>query len=734
MSYELIITEKPAASKRIADALADGKALKQNNKGVPYYSITHGKQDIIVACAVGHLFGLGQKEGTKKTYPVFDVEWKPSYEINKESKFTKKYYDTLKKLSKKADNFTIATDYDVEGEVIGYNCLRFLCKQKDASRMKFSTLTKPDIDKAYDQKSKTINWGQAKAGEARHILDWFYGINLSRALTQAVKTTGRFKLLSAGRVQGPALKIIVEREKEIQAFNPVPFWQLELIGEVRHEKIIAMHKEDKFWEKEKAEQILEKTKGKEAIVDDVNRSEFKQAPPTPFDLTTLQTESYKCLGFSPKMTLQVAQELYISGLISYPRTSSQKLPPSINYSKIIADISKQTFYTAHCKELLKKSLSPNEGKKSDPAHPAIYPTGIISHIDGDKAKLYDLIVRRFLSTFGEPAVRETMTITIVIESEPFISKGTRTVKKGWHEYYGPHVKLKDEELPNLEKGEAVEVKELNMLDKETSPPKRYTPASIIRELEKKNLGTKATRSQIVDTLFNRGYVKDKSIIATDLGIKTVETLEKYSPKILDENMTRSFEEEMDEIREKKQGVQHILDKARNILEKILKEFKDKEKEIGEALYEANQATQKEISTVGKCPNCENGELVLRKGKFGRFIACNNHPECNTTFNVPKTGGIKTLKETCDACSMPLVSIIKARKRPQQVCINPNCPNKKIEDEHIRKSVEDIEKGVAEKKCPKCGSNLVVRKSIYGQFYGCSKYPKCRHTERIDNSN
>jgi len=242
--YELIITEKPNAAKRIADALAEGKPIREGNKGVYYYKITRGNKDIVVSCAVGHLYGLAQKEGKKWTFPVFDIEWKPSYEMSKGAKFTEKYLNQIKKLCKDADSFTVATDYDVEGEVIGLNVIKYACKQKDASRMKFSTLTKPDLIEAYENKISHLDWGQANAGETRHFLDWFNGINYSRALTSSIKTAGSFKIMSTGRVQGPALKIIVYREKKIKAFKSVPFWQIELQGTVNKGNIITWHKED----------------------------------------------------------------------------------------------------------------------------------------------------------------------------------------------------------------------------------------------------------------------------------------------------------------------------------------------------------------------------------------------------------------------------------------------------------------------------------------------------------
>ncbi len=716
---ELIITEKPKSAQRIAEALADGKPLKKGEKGVYYYEITRGKKDIIVACAVGHLFGVSEKLKKGLKYPVFDVEWQPLYEINKDAAFSKKYFDVLKKLSKQADTFTVACDYDIEGSVIGMNIIRFICKQKDARRMKFSTLTKPDLVNAYENASKSLDWEQAIAGETRHNLDFFYGINLSRALIASIKKAGMFKILSIGRVQGPALKIIVEKEREISAFKPKPFWQIEADGGVKKGKITALHKEDKFWDKKKADSAYKKARGKDGKVTGTKRQEFEQPAPVPFDLTTLQTEAYRCFGINPKVTLSIAQDLYTSGLISYPRTSSQQLPESIGYDKILKHLQKSKDYESLCSELLKKALKPNNGKKTDLAHPAIYPTGIMSRgLESFKQKIYDIIARRFLATFAEPAVRETATIEIDINGEPFMASGTRTKKEGWHRFYGPYAKMKEEELPPVEKGEAFTQEKLQILEKETKPPARYTPASIIRELEKRNLGTKATRAEIVDTLYRRGYLTDKAIKATDLGMKIEETLQKHVPEVVDEELTRHFELEMEEVMENKKKEEDVLKEAQEVLTGILSSFKKKEAELGAELIEATKASETKENTVGKCVNCSEGTLMIKFGKFGRFIACSRYPDCKTTFKLPSGGMAKTTGEVCGSCNYPKITMIRKRKKPQDVCINLDCPEKKLDSDKENTKCEKCEKG-----------KMVVRKSVYGQFLACDQFPKCRNIQR-----
>ena len=736
---ELIITEKPKSAQRIAEALAEGKPLKRKEKKVSYYEITRGSEDIIVACAVGHLFGIAKKKPVKKKTAkkksskkktvkkksrFFEVEWQPLYKINKESAFSKNYYDTIKKLSKKADSFTVSCDLDIEGELIGMNILKYICKRENGRRMKFSTLTKEDLVKAYKNASESIEWGMAIAGDTRHRLDFYYGINLSNALTNSIKKAGMFRMLSIGRVQGPALKIIVEKEKDIGKFVPKPYWQIECDLKIKSAVLKAVHEKDKIWDEKEAEEIFGKINGKDGKVEEVKKRESSQKPPVPFDLTTLQTEAYRHFGITPKVTLSVAQDLYTAGAISYPRTSSQQLPESIGYGDILKKLQKNKEYEGLCEKLLKlKQLTPNNGKKTDPAHPAIYPTGVKPKLKELNQKIYDLAVRRFLAVFGEPAVRESVKISVDVEGESFSASGTTTKEKGWFEFYGPYAKQKEEEMPDVKKGDEAGQENSEMLSKETAPPPRFTPASIVRELEKRDLGTKATRADVIETLYQRGYIEDKSITATGLGMKTVETLEKYVPDVVDEALTRQFEQEMEGIMSEEGGHDRmeeesgrVLTKARTELNRILDGFDEKEKEIGENLLDAARASYEKANKVGKCLSCREGSLMIRPGKFGRFIGCTSYPECTETYKLPSSGMIKPTEEFCGKCEYPVITVIRKRKGPQNACINLDCPEKVLKMDFKE-----------DQKCEKCGEGkIVLRKSIYGQFLSCDNFPKCRN--------
>ncbi len=673
----LIITEKPQAAQKIALAL--GSAKKNVENKVSYFEVNRNGEKIIVASAVGHLFNLTYVKG-QKGWPIFKVEWVPSYDAKK-AFYTKAYHDLLKKLSKKAKEVILATDYDIEGEVIGWNVLRFICKRDNAKRMKYSTLTKDELVRSYENPLLELDWGNAYAGETRHILDWLYGINLSRALMSAIKHTGSFRLLSIGRVQGPALKIIVDREREIAAFKPEPYWNVFAIADGTEFK----HPKDIF-----DKNLLEKFKNIKEAMAETKKTEEKVMPPHPFDLTTLQREAYRWHGISPSQTLSIAQKLYLDGLISYPRTSSQKIPDSIEPKKILRILEK------HFPEIKIATRARHiEGNKSDPAHPSIFPTGEFKQLAGNEQKLYNLIVKRFASAFSPDAVTANKSVKLTAigvkdeENKPitFNASGLKVIEQGWTKVY----LYKFEEVELRDFNGKVKIDEIKFIEKETQPPKRYSPTSLITMLEKKGLGTKTTRSIIVDILFQRGYLDGKSIKATPLGMKLIEALEKYSPIIIDEALTRKMEEEMEAIQVSKDRnlinkEKEIVHKAENIIIDISKEFKIKEPEIGKELLQGLEHLRKEEqenNTLIGCPICKEGSLrILYSKKTQRsFVACSNYPKCTRTYSLPPNSLIRKSDKNCPECNFPMLLSIRKGKRPWQFCFNSECPSvkKRIEE-------------------------------------------------------
>ena len=699
----LIITEKPAAAEKIAAALSGTTDKKITNKDkVSYYEFYKGNKRYLVGCAVGHLFGI-QQIAARGPFPNFEVEWQPAHQ-KKSGNFTKKYLSELKKLAKEADEFIVATDFDTEGEVIGWNVVRFVCKQRDAKRMKFSLLTKEALEKSFENLLPTLNWGAAIAGETRHYIDWFYGINLSRGLMKALSSTGTFRILSIGRVQGPALKIIAERELDIEKFKSEPYWNIFLqIKDINNQKVEVKYPKDIFKESELLK--FKHLKDKKGIAKTEIKEEEINAP-IPFDLTTLQTEAYKLAGYTPSQTLKSAQNLYLAGLISYPRTSSQKYDESIGYQKILNGLKKYTTLVKHA-----VNNKPTEGKKTDPAHPAIYPTGENKKIGERDKKIYDLIVKRFISCFADKAKIENKKIKVDVNGINFSTKGAQIKEKGWINVYPSS--LKEEKIPTIN-GE-VDVTEIRTEEKETKPPRRYSAASLVKELEKRNLGTKATRANIVETLYSRGYAREKSIEVTELGLRMYETLGKYAPIILDEEMTRKMTEELDEIEISEKDLdkkeQAVLEEAKVEVRKIAEGMSENLEKMGQSLADANAKVweeEREMNTMTKCPVCNKGNLRVMYGKkFSRyFVSCDAYPDCKTTYSLPPKGMMKPARlnkkqaeelskkegdcELCPECGFPLILSFQKGKAPWKFCFNPECPT----NEEVKKKKNEFKEKLA----------------------------------------
>ncbi|MBI4154904.1 topoisomerase DNA-binding C4 zinc finger domain-containing protein, partial [Candidatus Woesearchaeota archaeon] len=411
------------------------------------------------------------------------------------------------------------------------------------------------------------------------------------------------------------------------------------------------------------------------------------------------------------------------GYITYPRTSSQKIPPTLNVKKLFEKLSKQEKYSKIVKDLISKSkFKANEGPKSDPAHPACVPSGEIpKNLKGKESQVYDLIARRFLSSFGDVAKKENMNIKMDCNEEKFSFSCSKIIEKGWTNIYGPYFRMESIEL-NAKEGDEIKNPKIILYSKETQPPKRFTQASIIKELAEKNLGTKSTRALVLDTLFQRHYVQDKSIQVTNIGETVCDTLEEYVPELVSEQLTRHFEEDLEQIREDKKKKEDVINEAKIVLEKVLKKFKSNEEKIGKNLLKAVKETRAEQENLGLCPQCKKGDLVIRRGKFGRFVTCNKYPECKITFSLPSNALVIPAKKLCPECNYPVIKVIKKATRPREVCLNKECKSKEVPKEILKR--------YESKKCLKCQSEMIIRKSLYGSFLACSKYPKCRSIEQI----
>jgi DNA topoisomerase-1 len=682
--YTLIVTEKPDAAARIAAALdVQGKPERNQKMGVPYFRAQRNGE-IVVVPAIGHLYTITSRDKIRG-YPVFDYKWVPRWQAEKSASKIRTWLKVISELAANAESFVDGCDFDIEGSIIGYTILKYACgeKQQVAKRMKYSTLTTEELQQSYEHLMPKLDFALVEAGLTRHEIDWLYGINLSRALTQATKeASGQYATLSTGRVQGPTLRFLEEREKEIQCFVPTPYWKLTAKISINGTLIDAEYPQTLETLKE-ATELKEKSKAKQGKIEAVKVTESPLSPPVPFDLGALQSEAYKLFHLTPMRSLTILQRLYIAALISYPRTSSQKLPPSIGYRGILKKLGANPAYSRHTAELLaKKDLKPHEGKKFDPAHPAIYPTGNLPQkpLDDASRNVFDLVVKRFLAVFAEPALKQSVDVTVSVNGVPFGFSLARTLSEGWMKFYKPYVQVKDDSMPTLIEGQEVDIKRVTLKEHYTQPPPRYNPRSLLLKMEKEEIGTKATRAAIIETLQERKYLRGTDNFAvSDLGFEVVEVLQKYCPIVVSSEMTRNLEERMDLIQQGKENKQTVLAGAVETLKNATAELRTKEKEVGVQLSQALQRAKLEERTVGFCPNCKTGQLlILHSQKTGkRFVGCNNYfqGKCSTTYPLPQTGMVKPLASPCKSCGAPVVSVYLRARKPWRLCLNPQCPSK-----------------------------------------------------------
>jgi DNA topoisomerase I len=649
------------------------------------YEAERASERLLVCSALGHLYKVDQTGSSRnREYPVWEYAWKPIHAAERNRERQERWLNAITDIAKQAKAFVNACDFDVEGSLIGYMILKYAGAGADAKakRMKFSTLTREELQYAYEHMLPQLDFPLINAGLCRHEVDWLYGINLSRALTESArKSSGRYATLSTGRVQGPTLRFAVDREQEIETFVPLPYWDIQAIVEINGEKLRAEFETERFSVKTEAENVVSLSDGREGLVEEIESKVVSLAPPFPFDLPSLQAEAYRHFGITPRQSLGIAERLYLDALISYPRTSSQKLPASIGYQRVLQGLSRDPKYSQSATKLLsQQSLRPNEGKKTDPAHPAVYPTGTMPQrsLELKESKLYDLIVKRFMATFAPPATRETVKVTIKVNNLRFYLRGSRIMIAGWIDFYKSYAKFEDVSLPQLGKGTRVRFLSVKAVEKFSQPPPRYNPNSLLREMETNEIGTKATRAEIIETLVRRAYIRGDKIEATPLGIHIVDVLEKFCPRVLDVAFTRELEEMMESIELGKEEKQHVVNEAINHLRPIMEELKAHEQEVGQQLsHTIKQARTAELTLSVACPRCGRGLHVVKSPKSGkRFIGCLGKWEggCDFTLPLPQLGTLTLLDNKCSKCGFQLVKVVSKGRRPLVTC--PMCYVKK----------------------------------------------------------
>ncbi|WJI99586.1 type I DNA topoisomerase [Helicobacter pylori] len=687
----LIIVESPAKAKTIKNFL---------------------DKNYEVIASKGHVrdlskFALGIK--------IDETGFTPNYVVDKDHKELVKQ---IIELSKKASTTYIATDEDREGEAIGYHVACLIGgKLESYPRIVFHEITQNAILNALKTPRK-IDMSKVNAQQARRFLDRIVGFKLSSLIASKIT-----KGLSAGRVQSAALKLVIDREREIKAFKPLTYFTLDAYFEPHLEAQLISYKGNKLKAQElidekKAQEIKNELEKESYTISSIIKKSKKSPTPPPFMTSTLQQSASSLLGFSPTKTMSIAQKLYegvttpqgVMGVITYMRTDS------LNIAKEALEEARNKILKDYGKDYLppKAKVYSSKNKNAQEAHEAIRPTSIIlepnalkDYLKPEELKLYTLIYKRFLASQMQDALFESQSVVVACEKGEFKASGRKLLFDGYYKILGNEDK--DKLLPNLKENDPIKLEKLESNAHVTESPARYSEASLIKVLESLGIGRPSTYAPTISLLQNRDYIKveKKQISALESAFKVMEILEKHFEEIVDSKFSASLEEELDNIAQNKADYQQVLkDFYYPFMDKI---------EAGKK----NIISQKVHEKTGEsCPKC-GGELVKKNSRYGEFIACNNYPKCKYVKQTENANdGDK--QELCEKCGGEMVQKF-SRNGAFLACSNyPECKNTKSLKN--TPNANEIIEGV---KCPECGGDIALKRSKKGSFYGCNNYPKCR---------
>ncbi len=686
----LIIVESPAKAKTIKNFL---------------------DKNYEVIASKGHVrdlskFALGIK--------IDETGFTPNYVVDKDHKELVKQ---IIELSKKASITYIATDEDREGEAIGYHVACLIGgKLESYPRIVFHEITQNAILNAL-KTPRQINMSKVNAQQARRFLDRIVGFKLSSLISSKIT-----KGLSAGRVQSAALKLVIDREREIKAFKPLTYFTLDAYFEPNLEAQLISYKGNKLKAQElidekKAQEIKNELEKESYFISSIVKKSKKSPTPPPFMTSTLQQSASSLLGFSPTKTMSIAQKLYegvatpqgVMGVITYMRTDS------LNIAKEALEEARNKILKDYGKDYLppKAKVYSSKNKNAQEAHEAIRPTSIIlepnalkDYLKPEELKLYALIYKRFLASQMQDALFESQSVVVACEKGEFKASGRKLLFDGYYKILGNDDK--DKLLPNLKENDPIKLEKLESNAHVTEPPARYSEASLIKVLESLGIGRPSTYAPTISLLQNRDYIKveKKQISALESAFKVIEILEKHFEEIVDSKFSASLEEELDNIAQNKADYQQVLkDFYYPFMDKI---------EAGKK----NIISQKVHEKTGQsCPKC-GGELVKKNSRYGEFIACNNYPKCKYVKQTENANdGAK--QELCEKCGGEMVQKF-SRNGAFLACNNyPECKNTKS-----LKNTPNAKETIEGVKCPECGGDIALKRSKKGSFYGCNNYPKC----------
>jgi DNA topoisomerase I len=695
----LIVTEKNNSAKKIADILSGGAAKADAVYKVPFYTWSDGDGEHVAIGLKGHVMNPAFPDGYSN-WQQTDLHDLIDAELIKEPT-DKNVLRAVRKVAKDASSVVIATDYDREGELIGLEALEQvldanpkLQETVDAAngrvkRARYSALTGEEIERAFSELDD-LSYDLAYAGAARQDIDLLWGATLTRAVSLATRRFGS-NFLSVGRVQSPTLALIVERELERRAHVAEPYW--EVFARFQHPDgaFEAHHATDRFWKQEEADAALAGTTSP-GLVREVAAKRSKRQPPAPFNTTAFSTEASSRLGITPKRAMQLAEDLYMDGFISYPRTDNTVYPASLPVRELVASLVRIPEFEAAA-ALLEGKLQATRGKKETTDHPPIYPTQALhpGALEGPKARVYELIARRFLATFSEPMVTESTRADIDAGSEPYFVRGSVVVDPGFAAIY-TYARSSDQEIPKLEQGQELEIDgEPWAVEKETQPPPRISQGKLIELMEEAGLGTKATRPDIIQKLYDRGYVFNNPPEPSETGIAMYRAFHEYVPRMATPEMTAELEQDMDQIAGGEVSKEQVLDTSRHMLHATTAALQDRSDDLAKVIW----AGMDEDKILGPCPECEDAGRTREDGspnmlriidtKGGkRFCGCQGYDRenpdspdsCRFSRPLPGRGyDLWKVAPRCPTCERaPRLKVKPFRGRTWELCLNDDCPD------------------------------------------------------------
>ncbi len=721
---ELIVTEKDNAARRIAEILSDGGTGADRRNGVNVYRWG----DMRCVGLSGHVVGVDfppEYNDWRDVEPVELAEAQVTKTATKED-----IVATLQSLAREADSAVIATDYDREGELIGKEAYELIEEVSSIpiSRVRFSSITEREVKNAFADPDE-LDFDLAAAGEARQVIDLVWGAALTRFLSLTAGQLGN-DFISVGRVQSPTLKLIVDREREIRAFEPDDYWELFADlqqGDDESERFEAQYfyegedgtENERVWDEADAEAAFERLRGADtATVESVRRRTRTDAPPTPFN-TTQFIRAAGSLGYSAQRAMSIAEELYTTGWITYPRTDNTVYPEDLDPEELLATFADTGAFGEDAAALLEQDeIEPTAGDEETTDHPPIHPTGEIpgrQDLSEDEWEIYELVVRRFLATCAEPATWAHLRVVADADGCALKANGKRLVEPGYHAVY-PYVGSSENYVPEVAEGEALGLFDARLEAKETQPPRRRGQSRLIETMEQLGVGTKSTRHNTLQKLYDRGYIEDDPPKPTGLAMAVVEAAERFADHIVDEGMTAQLERDMTAIAEGEKTLDEVTDESREMLRRVFADLHDHREEIGEFLRESLKADK----TLGPCPECGSDLLVRRARRGSYFVGCDGYPDCEYTLPLPSTGEPTLVDEACEEHGLRHVKMLAGRSTFVHGC--PQCQADEAD------ATEDEVIGA----CPDCGEETggelaIKRTRAGGRLVGCTRYPECDYS-------